>query len=156
MDQQSRIYQDMTDQIKAQAGLLPRGSGQSRYLGESLGQLTNQYNLQNQQMLLDQGQQGIANQFAAAQGLGGIPQYYSQPSALELQMLGLKQPYDLANQQSALNSQSLQASILASLLQPTPIDYQVVPSQAEQILGWLKPIIEGLGQGIGKGYPTAV
>lgn len=154
MDSQAKVYQNMVDQIKAQAGLLPRGSGQSRYLGEALGQATNQYNLQQQQNLLDQEQQVISNQFAGAQGLGALPSYYGQPSAFELQMLGLQQPYDLANQQSAMNNQALQASLLASLLQPTPMDYTVTPSQAEQMLGWLAPLLSGLGQGFATGYPT--
>jgi hypothetical protein len=154
MDSQARVYQDMVDQIRAQAGVLPRGSGQSRYLGEALGQATNQYNLQQQQNLLDQNQQAIANQFAGAQGLGTLPSYYSQPSSFEMQMLGLQQPYDLANQQAVSNSQALQASLLASLLQPTNIDYTVTPSQAEQMLGWLAPLLSGLGQGFSTGYPT--
>jgi hypothetical protein len=156
MDTQSKIYQDMVDQIKANAGVLPRGSGQSRYLGQALGEATNQYNLQNQQTLLDQLNQSIANRFSGAQGLGAMPGYFSQPSSLESQMMNLRSQYDLSNQQAAQNQYALQASLLSQLLQPTNIDYQVMPSQFEQMFGWLGPLLGGVGTGIGQGIPTTL
>lgn len=156
MDAQAQLYQNMVDQITAQAGTMPLGSARDRYFGQALGQATSAHNLQNQQMLLDQINQANQNRFAGAQGLQSVPGLMAAPSQLEMQLLGARSPYDLANQQAAANMYNTQAAMLQPLLQPQGIDYLQTPSLFEQQFGWLGPIMSAGMQGYGSGLGTAI
>lgn len=100
MRQQGRMNDQQTlNDVKA-SGIPMRSSGMEGAAAQALAQNRLQRNMQMGQMELDNERYAQQNQWQGAQGLSGMPGYYAQPSSIEASMLGLRQPYDMANIQN--------------------------------------------------------
>jgi hypothetical protein len=100
--------------------------------------------------LLDKATAKTGNQFGAVQGMEGLPSYISQPSSIELAMLGAKAPYETAN----LSSQNDWLSTLLAGMQGSRYfdELAIGKSPWEQTIG---PLISAILMGLGKGPAQA-
>lgn len=106
MQQQGRMNdQNLMNDLKA-SGIPMNSSAMQGAAAQALAQNRLQRNMQMGQLGLDNERYAQQQQFAGAQGLQSMPGYYAQPSTMEAQMLGLRQPYDMANiQNERLNAE---------------------------------------------------
>lgn len=103
--------QNVMNQIRA-SGMPLNSTAMMGAMTNALSQNAMNRNVQMGQLELGNANQANALAFQGAQGLSGMPSYFSQPANIEAQMLGLRLPYDMAgieNQRlnAQLNNQNL-------------------------------------------------
>ncbi len=136
---------------------LPMGTAMGRALGREMGNVQNQGNIGMLGAGLAANDANMSRRFAAAQGLQGMPGMYGAPGSMELQMLGMQQPYDIAryqgNNQRNMMSSQLQSQFMNNLMGKDYEGFYMEPSKFEQ---YISPFINPLLEGFGKAIPSAI
>lgn len=133
---------------------LPMGTAMSRALGREMGNVQNQGNISMLGAGLAANDADMSRRFQAAQGLGSMPGFYGQPASLEMQMLGMQQPYDISryqgNVQRNLAQSGMMSQFMNSLMGQEFEGFYMEPSKFEQYISpWLNPLL-GVGGDVAK------
>lgn len=143
---------------------LPMGTAMARGLGRELGRVGTEGNISMLQHQLAAEEAEQARQFQAAQGLAGMPGLYGQPASLEMQLLGLQQPYELAQYQAEqqrammqpqleMQRQGMLSNFYNNLMGQEFQGYYMEPSGFSQ---YVAPPLNALMQGLGTALPFII
>ena len=128
------------------SGLPMQSTGMARSLGRELGQSSNQFGMNVLNTQLKSQSDAMQRQFGGAQGLGGMPGYYGQPSGLEMSLLGMQQPYDMARFGGGMAQQGMQSDFYNRMLGNEFQGNYMEPSDFQKYIGsWLNPLLGAAG-----------
>ena len=102
------------------------------------------------QIQLDQINKQRGFQQQGAQGLMNMPSYFGQPSSVEMGLLGLKNPRDIANMQAQTQGLGMQGNMLNTMLAGSWDEMMMKPGWGQTILS---PMLNALMGGLGMAIP---